>query len=157
MESRALLDGDDVTLKTFVNACETGDYKQWLSPSDLVHIYFKYYGGAGEDDTFEIAVSEKNLQTTMKNWSIQQSGIRFVALHLFSHWVLLCKISRREYNSLILLDSNTFDEDSQKIKSVCANVCINLGYKLYDLSIQQQHDGHNCGLYVLENLQQVKS
>lgn len=141
-------------LRTLESATAEKDYHYWLQQHDIADIArIQYgYGIDGADTLFEIAGSPEHIVNQLQQFqdSVTTRGERRPLTLIVNldnnHWVTLVIAHQNgQYNGYYVdsLGNNVPDNIRQVLER--ARITVN------DVSIAQQTDGHNCGLWALEN------
>ncbi|MFP3022413.1 MAG: hypothetical protein ACEY3K_05660, partial [Wolbachia sp.] len=140
-------------LRTLESATAEQDYHYWLQQHDIADIArIKYgYGIDGADTLFEIVGSPEHIVNQLQQFQNSVRGGEKRPLTLIvnldnNHWVtLVISHQNGQYSGYYVdsLGSNVPDNIRQVLQKVQITV--------HDVSVAQQRDGHNCGLWALEN------
>ncbi|WP_024547315.1 PD-(D/E)XK nuclease domain-containing protein [Rickettsia gravesii] len=146
----------DNTARTLEEATERGDYKYWLQAHDLTDIArIKYGYTATSTDTELVIIPKDALSAQLQQFTrerelhaIQDNAKSLILIINLnnSHWVTLVVRWKDDKYQGYYVDSlgNTIDSD---INTQLTRKQVHV----HDLSIKQQTDGYNCGLWALEN------
>ncbi|WP_265017580.1 hypothetical protein [Wolbachia endosymbiont (group A) of Epistrophe grossularia] len=137
-------------LRTLESATAEKDYHYWLQQHDIADIARIEYG-YGADTLFEIVGSPEHIVNQLQQFQNSVRGGEKRPLTLIvnldnNHWVTLVIFHQNgQYNGYYVdsLGSNVPDNIRQVLQKVQITV--------HDVSVAQQRDGHNCGLWALEN------
>ncbi|WP_419198621.1 ankyrin repeat domain-containing protein [Wolbachia endosymbiont of Rhagoletis cingulata] len=147
-------------LRTLESATAEQDYHYWLQQHDIADIArIKYgYGIDGADTLFEIAGSPEHVVNQLQQFqnSVTTRGERRPLTLIVNldnnHWVTLVIAHQNgQYNGYYVdsLGNNVPDNIRQVLQQ--AQITIN------DVSVTQQRDGYNCGLWALENARDINT
>ncbi|WP_264337371.1 hypothetical protein [Wolbachia endosymbiont (group B) of Dolichovespula media] len=146
--------------RTLESATAEKNYRYWLQQHDIADIArIKYrYGAEGANTIFSIVGSLDHISSQLQQFqnSVRDGEQRPLTLIVNlnnNHWVTLV-VSHQDgqYNGYYAdsLGNNVPDGIRQVLQQ---NRIINL----HDVSVLQQTDGHNCGLWSLENARDINA
>ncbi|WP_341812896.1 ankyrin repeat domain-containing protein [Wolbachia endosymbiont (group A) of Cephus spinipes] len=147
-------------LRTLESATAEKDYRYWLQQHDIADIArIKYgYGTDGADTLFEIVGSPEHIVNQVQQFqdSVATRGERRPLTLIVNlnnnHWVtLVISHQNGQYNGYYVdsLGNNVPDNIRQVLQQ--AQITVN------DVSVTQQRDGYNCGLWALENARDINT
>ncbi|WP_265039233.1 ankyrin repeat domain-containing protein [Wolbachia endosymbiont (group A) of Yponomeuta plumbellus] len=147
-------------LRTLESATAEKDYHYWLQQHDIADIArIKYdYGIDGADTLFEIVGSPEHIVNQLQQFqnSVTTRGERRPLTLIVNldnnHWVtLVVSHQNGQYNGYYVdsLGNNVPDNIRQVLQQ--AQITVN------DVSVIQQRDGYNCGLWALENARDINT
>ncbi|WP_341811169.1 ankyrin repeat domain-containing protein [Wolbachia endosymbiont (group A) of Oxytorus armatus] len=147
-------------LRTLESAAAEQDYHYWLQQHDIADIArIKYgYGIDGADTLFEVVGSPKHIANQLQQFqnSVATRGekrpLTLIVNLDNNHWVtLVISHQNGQYNGYYVdsLGNNVPDNIRQVLQQ--ARITVN------DVSIAQQRDGYNCGLWALENAKDINT
>ncbi|OAB79365.1 hypothetical protein WSTR_05260 [Wolbachia endosymbiont of Laodelphax striatellus] len=147
-------------LRTLESATAEKDYHYWLKQHDIADIArIQYgYGIDGADTLFEIAGSPEHIVNQLQQFqdSVTTRGERRPLTLIVNldnnHWVTLVIAHQNgQYNGYYVdsLGNNVPDNIRQVLEQ--AQIGVN------DVSVTQQRDGYNCGLWALENARDINT
>ncbi|MCM1002531.1 hypothetical protein, partial [Wolbachia pipientis] len=144
-------------LHTLESATAKKDYHYWLQQHDIADIARIEYG-YGADTLFEIVGSPEHIVNQLQQFqdSVTTRGERRPLTLIVNldnnHWVtLVISHQNGQYNGYYVdsLGNNIPGNIRQVLQR--ARITVN------DVSIAQQTDGHNCGLWALENARDINA
>ncbi len=147
-------------LRTLESATAAEHYDYWLQQHDIADIArIKYgYGIDGADTLFEIVGSPKHIANQLQQFQNnvatrgEKRPLTLIVNLDNNHWVtLVISHQNGQYNGYYVdsLGSNVPDNIRQVLQKVQITV--------HDVSVAQQRDGHNCGLWALENARDINA
>lgn len=147
-------------------ATKKGEYGYWLTYEDIADIARLQYSDYGTSDTadsykaFEIIGSPAHLRNKLQSFITKANQIEYVRLSFIInieqlHWVTLVVVSHQKNVSVFYIDSLRQELSASYLATLAENnlhlAAINLnGY------FRGQEDDYNCGLWALENAQDLK-
>ena len=134
--------------ETFLSATKNKNFSYWFRYEDLVAVRKYIPNLDSRSCSFEIIGSDRQLYNHIKE-NINESRPQVVILHISEakHWVLL--VINKENGTLTSYYVDSMGNKLVPSRYKCAiNEC---GLSVTSLSIQQQQNGCNCGLYALLN------
>ncbi|MCA7010493.1 ankyrin repeat domain-containing protein [Wolbachia endosymbiont of Tribolium confusum] len=145
-------------LNTLESATAEKDYHYWLQQHDIADIArIEYgYGTDGANTLFEVVGSPKHIANQLQQFqnSVATRGekrpLTLIVNLNNNHWVtLVVAYQNGKYNGYYAdsFGSNVPDSIRQVLQQ--AQITVN------DVSFAQQRDGHNCGLWALENARDI--
>ncbi|MDX5462576.1 MAG: latrotoxin-related protein [Wolbachia endosymbiont of Tetragnatha montana] len=148
---------DDLSRESagFVSATLGGTYNYWLMQADIAGIARTVYGWCGEDNNvvFEVIGSVEQLRVQLEQHKDKlrqpdRLSLTFVYNSGGNHWTTLVIAYQGDQFSAYYIDSlgNGIPND---VRSVLEEKVA--GITIYPFNIRQQTDGHNCGIFALEN------
>ncbi|MES2141710.1 MAG: NB-ARC domain-containing protein [Pseudomonadota bacterium] len=149
-------------LETFEEATEKGKYNYWLTQEDIADIarieynYFRRSSGIPDLFSFEISGSIAQLTTQIENFqaSTQLTGNRLTLIINLrnQHWVTL--VLTRQYSAY---DGFYIDSQGRPLPDEYYGLLrrFNIVVNDFSLHFSQQADGYNCGLWALENADDI--
>ncbi|WP_264376206.1 ankyrin repeat domain-containing protein [Wolbachia endosymbiont (group B) of Idaea aversata] len=143
-------------LRTLESATAEKDYHYWLQQHDIADIARIKYD-YGIDTLFEIVGSPEHIVNQLQQFQNSVRGGEKRPLTLIvnlnnNHWVtLVISHQNGQYNGYYVdsLGSNVPDNIRQVLQKVQITV--------HDVSVIQQRDGYNCGLWALENARDINT
>ncbi len=144
-------------LRTLESATAAEDYHYWLQQHDIADIARIEYG-YGADTLFEIVGSPEHIVNQLQQFqnSVTTRGERRPLTLIVNlnndHWVtLVISHQNGQYNGYYVdsLGNNVPDNIRQVLQQ--AQITVN------DVSVTQQRDGYNCGLWALENARDINA
>ncbi|GKS79063.1 MULTISPECIES: ankyrin repeat domain-containing protein [unclassified Wolbachia] len=144
-------------LRTLESATAERDYHYWLQQHDIADIARIKYG-YGIDTLFEIVGSPEHIVNQLQQFqdSVTTRGERRPLTLIVNldnnHWVtLVISHQNGQYNGYYVdsLGNNVPDNIRQVLQQ--AQITVN------DVSVIQQRDGYNCGLWALENARDINT
>ncbi|WP_341823962.1 ankyrin repeat domain-containing protein [Wolbachia endosymbiont (group A) of Udea olivalis] len=144
-------------LRTLESATAERDYHYWLQQHDIADIARIKYG-YGIDTLFEIVGSPEHIVNQLQQFqdSVTTRGERRPLTLIVNldnnHWVtLVISHQNGQYNGYYVdsLGNNVPDNIRQVLQQ--AQITVN------DVSVIQQRDGYNCGLWALENVRDINT
>ncbi|WP_264687638.1 ankyrin repeat domain-containing protein [Wolbachia endosymbiont (group B) of Erynnis tages] len=147
-------------LSTLESATAEKDYHYWLQQHDIADIArIEYgYGTDGANTLFEVVGSPKHIANQLQQFqnSVTTRGERRPLTLIVNldnnHWVtLVISHQNGQYNGYYVdsLGNNVPDNIRQVLQQ--AQITVN------DVSVIQQRDGYNCGLWALENARDINT
>jgi len=144
-------------LRTLESATAAADYHYWLQQHDIADIARIEYG-YGADTLFEIVGSPEHIVNQLQQFqnSVTTRGERRPLTLIVNlnndHWVtLVISHQNGQYNGYYVdsLGNNVPDSIRQVLQQ--AQITVN------DVSVTQQRDSYNCGLWALENARDINA
>lgn len=147
----------DIPPLTLEEATNQGIYDYWLQQHDIPDISRVHYNYQVHE--LEVIGSNDQLSYVLSNYRSSKSTHPFTIImnigqdgNRGDHWVsMVLHRVNNQYNAYYT------DSLKHKMSSSTASILNNNGILIHDMSIMQQSDGHNCGLWALENARAIRN